>query len=313
MAQRREFEGRMLAILDENASRESPSVLHAASLAVLALLLLLPISAMAPAPAGSLGSGAELTPKPGLAPRLKRAGDLSPSLLGALLAGLEETQAGQRADAANALGTLKAGQGVASLGSHLMRDPDPEVRLTAAWALGQIASSEASDALSTAALREEVEDVRAMAVWALGQVRDPAALSKLEVALRDPSPEVRLRAAWAVGNTEPSQAPESLVAALRDTDPRVAEMAAWALGQIRDPSTVPALADLVGDGKTWTKAGLQALWSLAEIGGEAAREPIEAALEMKLLDKKMAEAVRLALAGESVPPRPNHWPIPAIR
>lgn len=306
MAQRREFEGRMLAILDEGASRAAPSRTHALGLAALALLLLLPVAAMAPAAPGPEGS------RPGVTGAGEEGdGSLSPTMLAALLGGLEEAAPSRRLGAAEALGTLKARAGAGSLGRHLLRDPEPEVRLMAAWALGQIATSEALDPVTEAALRDGDESVRVLATWAMGRVADPAALSKLDLLLEDPSAEVRLRAAWAMGRIPTTQARGALVKALQDSGPGVSEMAAWALGQIRDPRTVPALTELAGDEFEISKPALEALWALASIGGDAVRDPLTRALERKNPDKKLADAIRLALVGEVIPPRPNDWPVTA--
>ncbi len=258
MAQRREFEGRMLAILDQEARREPAALRHLAGIAVLACLLLLPVAAMTPAPATGDAHPAETLPD---------SGARNSGLMGALLEGLSATDAGERTAAANALGTLRERDAVGPLGESVRNDPDSTVRLTAAWALGQIAYPDATDALSTAALKDVTASVRGMAIWAMGQVADPYALGTLEAALDDPNGDVRVRAAWAIGATRPNRASASLLAALHDTEDDVREMAAWAIGQTGDQSAVRALAFAIGD--PFPKVGIAALWSLAHIGGPA--------------------------------------------
>ena len=310
MAQRREFEGRMLAILERDAPRRAPSRLHAAGFAALALLLLLPIAAMAPAPAESEGTSASTSGQPLSRPD---SGSPEPTVLTALLGALEAPDAGQRRDAADALGTFEARAAVGPLGSHLHRDLDPGVRETAAWALARIGGPDAVDALSTAALRDSSEVVRAMAVWALGQIADPAALSKLEIALDDASAQVRARAAWAIGTIGPPRAPARLIEALRDADNHVREFAAWAVGQIRDPSAVPALAALLRD--STSKAGYEAVWALARIGGDAARRSLTEAAHQHFVaaDFDLQQAIETALAGRHVESRPRPWPDHTVR
>jgi beta-lactamase regulating signal transducer with metallopeptidase domain len=307
MAQRREFEGRMLAILDQDVRREPPSLRHSTGIAALAFVLLLPIAAITPAPAMPSVAAEHSHPSE----TQPDSGSGSPGLLGALLEGLEAADADERADAANALGTLRERGAVDLLGESVRNDPDSTVRLTAAWALGQIASLDATAALSAAALRDEDVEVRGMAAWALGQVADPAALPTLEAVLGDARAAVRNRASWAIGTIRPNSAPASLLEALADTNDAVSEVSAWALGQIGDPSAVPALTGVAQD--RYSKASYEALRSLAQIGGAGAQRPLREALGLEFLDSKLRDAIERALAGESIEPQPRPWPIPAIR
>ena len=310
MAQRREFEGRMLAILEKDAQRGAPSRFHAAGLAALALLLLLPLAAMGPVPAASEGASASPSGQPLSRPE---GGSPEPSVLTALLSALEAPDADQRRDAADALGTFEARAAVGPLGSHLHRDLDPGVRETAAWALARIGGPDAVDELSAAAVRDTSEAVRGMAVWALGQIADPAALSKLEIALGDASAQVRAGAAWAVGTIGPPRAPARLIEALGDADDHVREFAAWAVGQIRDPAAVPALTALLRD--STSKAGYEAVWALARIGGDAARRPLTEATHRHFVaaDFDLQQAIETALAGRHVASRPRTWHLPSLR
>jgi len=309
MAQRREFEGRMLAILERDARRAPPSRRHTAGLAALALLLLLPIAAIGPAqePSAYAASAAE----PSRPARRPKFGRISPRLLAALLEDLDATGASRRQDAANTLGLLRTGDAVGALAVHLRSDPDAYVRETAAWALGRIGSPEATEPLSAAARSDASEAVRALAVWSLGQITDPATLSTLEAALADADGPVRRRAAWAIGTIAPRRAPAALLAALRDSDPTVREAAAWALGQTRDPAAVPGLAAALRD--TRSKASFEAQWALARIGGETARPHLTDVLSHVSTDSKLRGVIAKALAGDSVPPRPWPWPMPSVR
>ena len=303
MAQRREFEGRMLAILEKDARRGTPSRFHAAGLAVLALLLLLPIAAVGPAPAEPGRAASE--------PPLRTEGGGPEPVLAALLAALDAPEPERRRNAADALGTFEAADATGALGRHLHTDLDQSVRETAALALARIGGPGAVDALSVAALRDSSEAVRGMAVWALGQIADPAALSKLELALGDPSPAVRMRAAWAIGTIGPQRAPARLIGALSDGDPHVRENAAWAVGQIRDPAAVPSLAAMLRD--TTTKAGYEALWALVQIGGQAARPHLADPDEQRnRADPVLRAAIEDALAGRHVESRPRPWHDPTL-
>jgi len=307
MAQRREFEGRMLAILDQDVRREPASLSHFAGIAALAAFLLLPISAVTPTssePAAMAEDGSILDRSPD-------SGSRNPGLLGALLEGLEAADPSERTAAANALGTLRETDAVDALGASLQNDPDSTVQFTAAWALGQIGNPAAIEILTHALGKGSTASVRGMAAWALGQIKDPSALMMLEYALNDPSSAVRNRAVWAIGMIRPDRASQTLLAALHDSEDAVRETAAWAIGQTGDRTAVRALAFAVGD--PFPKTGIAALWSLAYIGGPEVHQTLRDAMDGEYVDSKLRDAIERALAGEPVKSQPRPWPIPTIR
>jgi hypothetical protein len=334
MAQRHEFEGRMLAILERVARREPASGRHALVLAALALGLVIPIAALAPARitasppplstgtsgtnAASLNGSLDRPPTyppsvPAAKPQPRPAPTPIPktdtnAVAAALIRALEDSVAAVREDAAYALGQLQTAAAVSPLVTRLGRDPAPKVREMIAWALGQIESRSATEGLSAAAQRDSSEPVRAMAVWALAQVQDPAALPALTALLRDGSAEVRGRAAWAIGSIEPQSAPPGLLAALDDASADVRLRAAWALGQIADPAAVSRLSDKLRDASTDIRRA--AMWALGQIGGEPAQGALLKALEDP--DPEVRARAARALAGSS-DPWPWPWPMPIIR
>jgi beta-lactamase regulating signal transducer with metallopeptidase domain len=307
MAQRREFEGRMLAILDRDVRRDPASLGHIVGIATVAVLLLLPIAAMTPTVASAATEPGEL-PTHEAAPD---GGSERSGLQGALLEGLEATSADERAAAANALGTLRERAAVGALSDRLLADPDSNVRLTAAWALGQIGSADATDALTSALAKGSTAQLRGMAAWALGQIRDQSSLMMLEHALDDSSSAVRNRAIWAIGTIRPNRASPSLLATLHDPEDDVREMAAWAIGQTGDPVAVRPLIFALSD--PFPKTGIAALWSLTHIGGPDVRQPLREAMNGPYVDSKLRDAIERALAGLPVAPQARPWSIPAIR
>jgi HEAT repeat protein/beta-lactamase regulating signal transducer with metallopeptidase domain len=302
MAQRREFEGRMLAILERDASRGAPSGRVAALLAAAGVMLLVPLAAMAPAPATSAPGADVRTTADGAGPRVDA------RVTQALLQALEGSDAMERRQAASALGTLAPREAAWPLAGHLIRDPDAEVRETAAWALGWIGDPVAIDALCTAALRDPSAKVRATSIWALGQIGDQSPLAKVEAALGDQEAEVRLSAAEAIGRLAPARAPAALLAAVTDRDQHVRETAVWALGEIRDPAAVPALAGALSD--TLSKASFEAVYALARIGGTSARQHLTATLPHLSAGSDLRRVVDLALAGQPVPERQRKIRVP---
>lgn len=341
MAQRHEFEGRMLAILERGARREPASSRHAAALGAVALSLVIPLAALAPAraeppaepPARAVvhdtttaqhapTSRSVVHATPATPPRTTVThapaavvgtaavrGEDSTAVIAALQRALEDSVASVREDAAYALGRLESAAAVPVLAARLSHEPAPKVREMIAWALGQIESHGGTEALASAAMHDSAADVRAMAVWALGQVEDASAVPALEQVLHDRSAEVRGRAAWALGTIAPSTAPSGLLVALSDPVPEVRKRSAWALGQIADAAAASRLAGAMRDSSSEVRKA--AMWALGQLDGDAAQGALIQALDDKDPDVR-AQAAR-ALSGSHGNPWPWPWPMPIIR
>jgi len=348
MAQRHEFEGRMLAILDRDAPRGHPTRRHAAALAALAGLVLLPVAALGvarvevaaqgdpsavasmtatgildeterPATPPPAEAGKPVEPDTDVDPEIAQEENPdwlaraqqdtgTPRVVAALLKALGDPVADVRRDAASALGNLEAAAGVGGLASLLTDDPHAGVREMAAWALGQIESRAGTAALGAAAHRDSSAEVRAMAVWALGQVEDPQSVTALAAALGDRSDEVRSRAAWALGTIGVRPAPAALLAALSDAAPAVRLTAAWALGQIEDTTAVKPLVAALDDADAEVRRA--AFWAAAQLG-DGAQPALLAALEHE--DPEIRAMAARALGGGGVDPWPWPWPMPRHR
>jgi HEAT repeat protein/beta-lactamase regulating signal transducer with metallopeptidase domain len=345
MAQRHEFEGRMLAILEREARRDPASSRHALALGALALSLVIPLAALTPArpaaatvavdtpsvvdsapsratqppvlaaarrsssqaPERSSSRSALPAPPPSL--RQSKVGVDSTAVIAALQRALEDSVASVREDAAYALGRLESAAAVPVLIARLPHDPAPKVREMIAWALGQIESHSATEALASTAQHDTSEDVRAMAVWALGQVGDAAAVPALAQVLHDASSEVRGRAAWAIGTITPATAPSGLIAALTDRSSEVRVRAAWALGQIGDSSAASHLVVTLRDPDPEVRKA--AMWALSHMEGDAAQAALIQALDDK--DPEIRARAARALSGSRGDPWPWPWPMPIIR
>jgi beta-lactamase regulating signal transducer with metallopeptidase domain len=344
MAQRREFEGRMLAILERGLQRNPASRRHAAVLGAFALALILPLAALgtavrvdqadnptptdtadqveqvAPPPTQNPTTqpGPQPAPRPAPPPSSPSSSSSSSSsspqdtnrVVAALVRALSDSVAGVREDAAYALGQREAVGAVPALGARLLQDRSEGVREMIAWALGQLESRQATTALSSALLQDSSAEVRATTAWALGQLEDPAAVAALSRALEaDRNDEVRGRAAWALGTIAARPAPPALVAALRDGDPEVRVRAAWALGQIGDGDAAAPLATAMSD--TEPQVRRAAFWALGQLPGEVAQSALIKALEDQDPDIR-AKAAR-ALGGGGGDPWPWPWPWPRHR
>ncbi len=114
----------------------------------------------------------------------------------ALVEALSDKEASVREASAFALGQI-SDPAAAALLIPLLADPEPSVRASTAFALGMIADRKATEALSFAAGDADAE-VRASAMFALGLMRDEGAVDELIEALDDPSFDVRYDAVWAL-------------------------------------------------------------------------------------------------------------------
>jgi HEAT repeat protein/beta-lactamase regulating signal transducer with metallopeptidase domain len=291
MAERREFEGRMLAILERDARRDAPGRRQAVTLAAFALALLLPLAALGPAtaPAGATLQGVgdegrddrtEQGPKPAaqasFSSTQSRQSSAQPAE-GEARQAVEQrpetqepqgkqpkpakakTQGGERSTDPKVVAAL-----IAALG-----DSVASVREDAAYALGELESREAVSPLSARLARDPDASVRKMIAWALGQIETREATEPLgRAAQADASLEVREMAVWALGQIEAPAAIPALEAVLRDASPELRGQAAWAIGSI-EPSAAPqglivALKDSSADVR------LRAAWALGQIEDGAA-------------------------------------------
>jgi beta-lactamase regulating signal transducer with metallopeptidase domain/HEAT repeat protein len=332
MARRKEFEGRMLAILDPELRHSSPSRRQSATLIGSLAIISIVVGAAAPtprvtteitntaAPANS-ASTLQMLPKPaakGYAEHSSTAlkspsvvvtapSDERPALLAKILA--TDTSASLRRIAAWGLAEYADNQ-VASqaLANALRRDSDVRVREMAAWALAEGTNfAPAIDALTTALRGDADPRVRARSAWALGSIGDRSSVDALVAALSDPNVEVRKRAAWAIGSSEPRQAPRALIALLTDRDPGMRELAAWALYQIEDPAAIPALETAL---RAETSKNLQIDYIRALAAtGEKSVDALKSLLESSDPEIKSI-AVRALAGGHATGPWPWPWPEP---
>lgn len=303
MAERREFEGRMLAILEKDARRTPPSRRHAALLAAFGLAVLLPLAAMGMARAPQADASQPLKGTDRTTPNAAR------SAVGASGAGATSTQramseqvrtAGQQTtaissvttatsvvaatNATSATGTpAPAGAGdsidartlAALLGA--LEDSVASVRLDAAYALGRLEAGAAAGALATHLRRDPDAAVREMAAWALGQFQSHESTGPLVAAAgRDASEKVRAMAVWALGQIEDSAAVPGLVTALGDASAEVRGRAAWAIGTTQPGRAPQALIAALHDAAPAVR--LRAAWALGQIEDARAAEGLLALL-----------------------------------
>jgi beta-lactamase regulating signal transducer with metallopeptidase domain/HEAT repeat protein len=320
MARRKEFEGRMLAILDPELRHSSPSRRQSATLIASVALISIVVGAAAPAPRTSTGQQPsawakrpevpQTTPAP--VPMTTTLIATSQSERTALSVNTNTPAAASTSVSAAVStpaallqvlthGASKAGKDSderpALLAKVLSTDTSAKLRRIAAWGLAEYADNEvAANALANALRRDSNAGVREMAAWALADANNRApALEALSAALRgDASVQVRAISAWALGSVGDRSSADALVAALSDASPEVRKRALWAIGNSNQKQAPRAVMALLSDRDPEVRE--LAAWVLFEIEDPAAIPALEAALRAEKNNKDLQIAYIKALA-----------------
>jgi HEAT repeat protein/beta-lactamase regulating signal transducer with metallopeptidase domain len=324
MAERREFEGRMLAILERDARRGPPLPRQAAALAVLAVALLMPLAALGPARqasqqvaqetkqatdvarpmaanAGTRSSGAV---PGGASPRANRrpATDrkrTAPTPAREPLAAKHEAEKDRVSDTQSQSDTVSAKVVAALIGA--LGDSVASVREDAAYALGRLDARAGVTGLVARLARDPDAGVRKMAAWALAQIGSRDAIPALGAGAQgDAAESVRAMAVWALGQLDDATAIPALTAALADKSAEVRGRAAWAMGTIGPRSAPQALVAALRDADAPVR--VRAAWALGRIADDAAVPVLSAALKDADAEVRKAAFWALGQMGEAAQP-----------
>ncbi|HEX5073321.1 MAG TPA: HEAT repeat domain-containing protein [Gemmatimonadaceae bacterium] len=329
MARRKEFEGRMLAILDPELRRGAPSRRQTVGLVGGLAVLSLVVGAAVPVARAADGS---VRPNRGASMATAAAAD-TPSFLDEEMSQAVRTmerketrqQTSRRVDTVhiqNELGTAigtavgtavgtsvskTVGKSVGEIVSSTVRDVVPAAinaavpsveALTAAISAPNAKQGRNDDrpALLANVLKTDTSaTLRRVAAWGLAQFGESqVGVDALTQAVRrDKDATVRETAAWALADARSSTAViEALSAALKsDTDAKVRATAAWALGSLGDDDGVPALTAALSD--TSRAIRLRSVWAIGSISPKQAPKPLVALLSDK--DEEMRQMVAWAL------------------
>ena len=296
MARRKEFEGRMLAILDPELRRGAPSRRQTVGLVGGLAVLSLVVGAAVPVARAADGS-MRPTGLVASAPTTKSADadgfrdeEMSQSVRTVERQRTEErTRAEQRTraetvnvnrsrireDVGSAVGSAVGGVVGASVGKQVgqivgaaVAGAVPSEEAIAAMIKGTSGQQSRSDdrpaLLATVLKTDTSASLRRVAAWGLSQFADvDVAADALAGALKnDRDVSVREMAAWALADARKSTTvTEALTTALRrDPSPKVRASAAWALGNIGDRESVDELATALSD--TSRGVRLRAAWAI---------------------------------------------------
>jgi HEAT repeat protein len=266
MARRKEFEGRMLAILDPELRHSSPS--RRQSVALIGSLALISILVGAAAPARRVQAAQSIAQ----APVVKDA-DLS-----------KKTDKAEKGypDSREIIGGSKTHMNTQT-STFWNEQMAKTVSEHTSAAMSTVVTSAVSSAVSSAAALTTPSALRQLLSQKDTQIAGkdderPALLAK--ILATESSPSLRRIAAWGLADYAHRQvAAEALATALRrDSDPSVREMAAWSLSDAsRSGVAVEALvAALRGDANTQVRA--ISAWSLGNVGGRSVADALAAAL-----------------------------------
>lgn len=300
MAHRKEFEGRMLAILNPELRRRGPSRTEALSLAGSLAALALLVGAAAPMPrvataavvadtAGEKALG--FMRDAGRAPVSMPASPAAPETVARRVPSAEPAPnprpmpAPRPTVAAEAVLNAATGSDqepddtrAAVLAKALRTDANAGVRRTAAWGLARYARTEVAVGALTSALDGDTEaTVREMAAWALAGARrnSTAGAAVMRALEKDRDASVRATASWAAGSIGDPAVVPALVARLKDSEAEVRELAAWSIGACRPDQAPSALVDALGDKDRDVRESVT--WALFTIHDQGTAAAIEAA------------------------------------
>ena len=288
MARRKEFEGRMLAILDPELRHSSPSRRQSAALIGSLALISIVVGAAAPT------RRVEAAQDTAQAQRVKD-GDLA-SKADKAEKGYPDSReiiGGSKTHTSTQTSTAFSEQIAKSISEHASPAVSTAVSNTVSTAVSSAVSSAAA-IITPSGLRqllsqqdtqkagkdderpallakilttESSPNLRRIAAWGLADYAEkPVAAEALATALRrDSDPSVREMAAWALAdaNRSSTAAVDALIAALRgDANIRVREIAAWSLGNVggRSPAVSDALAAALSDQNVGIRK--RAAWAL---------------------------------------------------
>ena len=195
-------------------------------------------------------------------------------------------------------------EGVPLLLERLRVDASDRVREMSAWALADFMSDNVASSLTNSLLKDSSPYVRGTAAWALGHLQDAPQTAALEAALADADWQVRQKALWALAESHLETAPARVIELLRDDASEVRTMAAWLLAGISDKSSLSELR-VAFDVERDNEAQKAEFIALVVLGG-GSKEVVDRALASENASLR-AMAVRL-MAGQAPynPPRP--WP-----
>ena len=295
MARRKEFEGRMLAILDPDLRHSSPSRKQSAALIGSLALISIVVGAAAPAPRQETEPARKVAtkaadldlanqyPVDGAYPNPKLEKKMKKSESQAAEQAASEAAATQTVQHANTQTNIQTTQLTTTLTQPSLQytvkqavqkgmkegmDAGQKALAQILGAQGAKSDTDERPILLARILANDADaNLRRIAAWGLNEYADQTvAAQALANALRnDRDPSVREMAAWSLSDAgdRPSIATEALIAALHDSNLEVRQTAVWSLGNVGNRSAADALAAVLSDPSAEMRR--RAAWALGNI------------------------------------------------
>jgi HEAT repeat protein/beta-lactamase regulating signal transducer with metallopeptidase domain len=301
MAHRKEFEGRMLAILNPDLRRRGPTRAQGASYAFALAGVALLIGATVPVQRASTVDGQRSTVGAGLETR--GAERLALSAQDSTRHARQEAQDTEPAPRPEP--SVRPSTRDTRLSTNISTHISTRINLSEIVnrALGGKASQLAGDTAVVRALierlKDEDADVRQAAANALGQIGDPMAIPGLVNALDDPQLRVQEAALDALSQFERGVPEAPVQRMLASTDADMRERAVQFLMSMRAKAALPAITALVTDADADVRQS--AIQAIQEMGDPSAAGTIMPALGDRDADVRQAAVQALAQLGGAIP------------
>src|SRR5688572_21276784 len=280
MARRKEFEGRMLAILDPELRHSTPSRRQSMTLVGSLAMMAIVIGAASPAPRAAKETVAAPPAVSSITADAALPGNDVPEQEPAERSARERSDIDIPAETSSparevAAAIASSGLGVADAIAIAIpkaveaATPSRAALLDLVKTQGPTAGSsdERPTLLARVLLNDANAELRQIAAWGLHEYADgPVAANALATALRrDASADVREMAAWALHDADGSGAAfDALAAALRgDANTQVRAISAWSLGQMGDQSAIGPLTAALSDASVEVRR--RAVWGLGQV------------------------------------------------
>ncbi len=276
MARRKEFEGRMLAILDPELRHSSPSRRQSAALIGSLALISIVVGAAAPSPRIPVHTAPPVTSAQGIEllnsrkPDMKGYPDSREIIGGSKTHQKTETVTNQSTQTAISTQTNRIEDTFAKVVEHAVQQGTSAASKALIQVINQGAGKAGKDSderpvlLARILATDTSASLRKIAAWGLAEYADnQVAADALALALRrDSNPGVREMAAWALADGHRSSvAIDALSAALRgDANTQVRTISAWALGSVGGRTAADPLAAALSDASVEVRK--RAAWAL---------------------------------------------------
>jgi beta-lactamase regulating signal transducer with metallopeptidase domain len=305
MARRKEFEGRMLAILDPELRHSTPSRRQSAALIGSLALIAVVVGAAAPAPRVAAAKTRVATQAPGVDPQFTPR-----DVPAAECCDNNDNTIDRAIDKAVDKSLDK------TIDRHRVRSYDKDINKTVSKAVNssivtsvQTATQNSIETATREAIKQSTSFVGKSVGDIVGSILSGKAPAKTDdrpvllanILRTDSDPQLRRTAAWGLSEFADTRvAVDALAEALRkDSDASVREMAAWALADGDDNSTAVAALSSAIRSDANENVRVTAVWALGNIGDHDSYDALVAVLG----DRSKRIRMRAAWALGNVEPR----------